>query len=409
MPMWRSTLLTLCILGSTLQAKDWTRFRGPNGSGIGSAKLPAQWTEKDYNWKVKLPGVGHSSPVVWDDRIFLTAGDESIGKRLLVCVHAGDGKQLWTAEFAGPKHRKHRDNSFASSTPVVDGDHVYVTWGSPEDYLVVALTHAGKEVWSENLGPYKAGHGFGASPIVVDDVLIVPNDQDGGSSMVGLDRKSGKLLWRKERAGKSSYITPCVLERNGSNEVIVTNWHHGVTSIDPRTGKTIWEADVFDKGHTETAIGSPIVARELVLATCGWLGVRYETIAVGPPQTGADKPAKVYTIDRIAPLCTTPLVKDDFLILWSDNGTVTCADVRTGKIHWSERLRSGFYSSPVCADNRVYNISRDGEVFVLELGKEYRLLGQNPNGEGSHSTPAISGGRMYLRTFTHLISIGGEK
>lgn len=404
--------LVLMSLASGVTAQEWVRFRGPNGSGISATTtVPVRWTEKDHNWKVKLPGVAHSSPVLWGDRVFITSGEEETGKRIIQCLRTSDGQQLWAREFPGAKHGKHSDNSFASATPVVDDRHVYLNWGSPKEQLVVALDHSGKEIWRIDLGPYKGGHGFGASPIVHEDVLVVPNDQDGPSSLIGLERDTGKVRWKVPRQGKSSYITPCVHQpKSGPAELIFTNWDHGFTSIDPKTGTKKWELNIFDKGHTETAIGSPIVAGDLVLGTCGWLGVRQEVVAVRLASGDQEeKPKEVYRISKSAPLCTTPLVKDDLLFLWSDGGIVTCADVKTGEAHWRERVPGSYYSSPIWVNGHLYNISRDGEVVVLAAAKKFEQLARNPVGEGSHSTPAVAGGVLYVRTFTHLISIGGKK
>ncbi|GIW82969.1 MAG: hypothetical protein KatS3mg105_4776 [Gemmatales bacterium] len=150
---------------SPLAAQEWTRFRGPNGSGIGKGSaIPIRFSEADYNWKIKLPGIGHSSPILWGAKIFTTSGDEQTGQRLLFCIDAHSGKILWRKVHEGKQHRKHRDNSFASATPTADQYHVYVTWGGPTDYLVMAYTHEGKEVWRRDLGPYQSGHGFGVSP-----------------------------------------------------------------------------------------------------------------------------------------------------------------------------------------------------------------------------------------------------
>jgi outer membrane protein assembly factor BamB len=191
--------------------------------------------------------------------------------------------------------------------------------------------------------------------------------------------------------------------------VIVTSYEHGITSIDPKTGHVNWEIDVFDKRHVETPIGSPIVAGDLVLGTCGWLGVRQEVVAVRPVPAGAPgKVQEVYRLTNAAPLCTTPLVKDDLLFLWGDSGIVTCADVRTGKVHWRERVAGSYYGSPVWSGGRLYGVSREGEVVVLTAAKQFALLARNPLGEGSHSTPAIAEGTMYLRTFSHLLAIGGK-
>jgi outer membrane protein assembly factor BamB len=402
--------LFLLALVGPLSAQEWTRFRGPNGAGVSDSALPVRWTEKDYHWKVTLPGVGHSSPVLWGGRLFITSGEEATGKRLVLCLRAADGEQLWMRQRAGVRHGKHADNSFASATPAVDERHVYVCWGSPKDFLVLALDHDGKEVWRTDLGPFQAGHGFGASPIVHEDLLIVPNEQDGQSCIVALECATGKVRWKVPRRSKSGYATPCVHRPQGKPaEIIVTSWEHGITALDAKTGQPAWEMDIFSKGHVESAIASPVVAGDLVLGTCGWLGVRYEVVAVRPypaPKEGPRRPA--YRIEKTSPLVPTPLVKDDLLFLWTDRGVVTCIDVRSGEKYWSERVPGAYYGSPVCAGKHLYCISREGDVIVLAAARRFQLLANNPLGEGSHSTPAIADGRMYLRTFSHLICVGGK-
>ena len=397
----------LLLFPNPSPAQEWTRFRGPNGSGVSSTIVPVRWTEKDINWKVKLPGRGHSAPVLWGKRIFVTSGDDKTGLRHLVCLDAKGGKQLWKKDFPGPVTGKHEDNSFASATPAVDDRHVYVSWANAKEYLVIALDHAGKEVWRVDLGPFRSGHGFGASPIVHEELVIVPNDQDGVSSLAALERTSGKVRWKVPRQSKSSFATPCVFQPKGkAAEVIFCCYEHGLTAIDPANGRINWECDIFAKGHIETTIASPIVAGEFVLGTCGWLGVNYETVAVRPYVPGPKKTDTVYRMEKVAPLVPTPLVKDDLLFLWNDRGVVTCASVKTGKVFWKERVPGSYYGSPVCTGGKLYCMSREGEVVVLAAAKKFELLARNPLGEGSHSTPAIAGGAMYLRTFGHLISIG---
>lgn len=401
-------LLALAVLLTTtaVQAQDWPRFRGPNGSGVGDVKgfLP-RWTDDNRNWKVKLPGVGHSSPIVWGDRLYVTCGDEVSGKRTLLCLEPATGKTLWQRDFPGERHRKHGDNSFASATPAADAKHVYVCWGGAKEYLVVALDHDGKESWRTDLGPFRAGHGFGPSPIVHDGLVIVPNDQDGAGALVGLDAQTGKERWKVPRKSKATYTTPCVFTPPGKPaEVIFTNYEHGVTSVDPQSGKVNWELDVFDKRHVETSIGSPVVAGDKVLALSGWLGVRMEVVAVG----FTDKAKEAWRITRSAPLCTTPLVVGELVYLWSDGGMVTCADVRSGEVHWRERVPGSYYSSPVCVGKYLVNLSREGDGVVIEAGKTFKVLARNTLDEGSHATPAIAGGRLFVRTFAHLSCYGGK-
>jgi outer membrane protein assembly factor BamB len=338
------------------------------------------------------------------------SSDEKTGTRFVTCFDAATGARLWQRDIPGEKHRKHEDNSFASATPAVNEHHLYIAWPSAKEYLVVALDHAGNEVWRADLGPYRSGHGGGASPITHAGIVLVPNDQDGPGALLGLEGASGKVRWRVARKSRAAYSTPCLYQLpGGPAQAIFTSYEHGVSSIDPRTGKINWELDVFDKRHIETPIGSPVVAGDLILATCGWLGVRQEVVAVKAPPPGPPSPAqKLYCLDRSAPLCTTPLVKDGLVFLWSDRGIVTCADARTGETYWRERVAGSYYSSPIALGPHLVNVSREGDLVVLAAGKHFDELARHPLGEGSHSTPAVAGRRLYVRTYTQLICIAGK-
>jgi outer membrane protein assembly factor BamB len=390
---------------------DWPRFRGTNGDGIGrDAFVPAAWTSADYNWRVSLAGVGHSSPVVWGQRVFTISGDAEQGHRTVECFDADGGDRLWSKRFDGAPHGKHQHNSYASATPAVDDHAVYVCWAAPTEFVVLALDHDGQELWRVDLGPYESGHGFGSSPIVCDDLIIVPNEQSQAGAIVALDRRDGRVRWKAERPGETTWYTPCLWgPADGRPQIVVISWNTGIAALDSRDGRMAWRADVFAKGHVEAAIGSPIVAGDHVLGVCGWMGVRQEVVAVRPGAIGPGDatPVAAFTIDRGAPLVTTPLVKDDLLFLWADNGVVTCADARTGEVHWRQRVGGNYYASPVWCDGRLVNVSMDGEAVVLSASAEYEELGRSDLGEGSHSTPAIARGRMYLRTFGHLMSLGG--
>jgi len=399
----------ILIPGSILPhaaAQDWPRFRGLNGAGVSPTNVV--WTEKDQLWKTKLPGKGHSSPVLWGNRLFITSGDQQTGQRHLICLNATDGNQLWTRSFPVANHRQHEDNSWASGTPAVDERHVYVPWASPKDYLVVALDHAGNEKWRVDLGPFNSGHGFGVSLIVHDGLVIVPNEQEGKSMLVAFDRDSGKERWQVKRRSKTTYSTPCVWkQKDRPTEIIFGNYEHGVTSVDPKSGAINWEMDVFDKRHMETSIASCLISGDLVIGCSGWLGVRKEVIAVRPPGPGG-KAEVAWKITRGSPLVPTPLVRGDFIFLWEDDGIVTCADVSTGNTHWQERVDGNFYASPICAGNRLINVTRTGEVVTLAAGKQFEELGRFSLGEGSFSTPAIVGDVLYVRTFHHMLAFKGQ-
>jgi outer membrane protein assembly factor BamB len=212
-PVLLTTLLTAALFAPASRAQEWDRFRGPGGAGHADANtaLPAQWTDKDLAWRIDLPGIGHSSPVVWGERVFVTTCDEDATKRTLVCVRATDGQTLWQREWPSRSFEKHANNSFASITPALDAERVYLLWSTPEHFSVIALDHDGKDVWQRDLGPYKANHAAGASPILYEDLLIVPNDQDGPSSIVALDKRTGAVRWQTPRkTTRFSASTPAV-------------------------------------------------------------------------------------------------------------------------------------------------------------------------------------------------------
>jgi outer membrane protein assembly factor BamB len=359
--------------------------------------------EEQFLWRARLPGIGHSSPVVWGDRLFVTSADEASGARFVTCLDCASGNELWTKEFAAETHTTHKLNSLASTSPAVDSERVYIAWGTPEQITVRSLGHDGDELWDADLGPYSAGHGFGQSLCLHGDVVILPVEKGEGGFRVALRRDSGDVAWKVPCESGLHYATPCIRTTAGSDELIFVNWEHGIVGVDPRTGESRWSADVFDKEHIEASIASPVLAGDLVIGVAGWLGHGYEAIAIAPEREG-DK--VVWKLDRGAPLCTTPLVVGDVVFFWADNGTVTCVDVATGEVQWRERVGSNYYASPVCAGKAVYNISTDGELVVLSASRTYELLARNSLGEASHATPAIVGDRMYVRTFTQVLCIG---
>ncbi|MBI1901882.1 MAG: PQQ-binding-like beta-propeller repeat protein [Planctomycetia bacterium] len=401
--------ILVALLASPARTQQWSRFRGPNGSGLGElpAPLSVPWDEKQVRFKVKLPGPGHSSPVLWDDRLFLTCGDETTGARLAICCDADTGRTLWQRRFDAKKHGKHDLNTFASATPAADEKRLYLTWATPEQYVVTALDHDGATLWSEDLGPYKTGHGFGVSPIVHDGLLVVPNEQDGQSSLVALDAATGRLKWKVDRKSQTTYATPCVYERKGRRPLFVfTNWNYGITAHDPADGRAVWGLEVFGKDQVETAIGSPIVAGDLVLGSAGWLGREIHVVAVRPrSMSEAGEAREIYRVERGAPLTTTPLCVGDLLFLWSDEGIVTCADARTGQVHYRHRVGGTFYGSPVSAAGQVFCISKDGELIAVTADKDFKELGRIDLGAPTNSTPAVARGRLYIRTTKHLLAV----
>jgi len=402
-------LLSICLAAAAPQAvaQDWTRFRGPNGIGVAHAPgLPLQWTLKDCLWRVELPGVGHSSPVIWGDRLFITSATEKDGLRTISCLRTADGRPIWRREFPMQTYQKSPNNSYASATPALDANHVYVTWSTPEQYLVLALKQSdGSEVWRRDLGPFDGEHGYGASPIVFDGLVILTNEQNGASSVVALDAVSGAERWKApRRAEKAVYSTPCLFQSPGAPpQLIVTSLAHGVSSLDPRTGKSLWELPVF----TYRVVGSPLVSGGLVFATSGGGGKGKPFVAVRPGNPAKDtEPEVVHSRPRPVPYVPTPVANGGLLFLFGDQGVVQCLDAATGSEHWKERVGGNYFGSPVRVDDRLYCISREGELVVLAAADKYELLARINLEEPSSSTPAVANGVMYLRTLSHVMAIG---
>lgn len=406
---------------------DWTRFRGPNGSGISDAPAPVEFGEKDFDWKIELPGTGHSSPVIWRDRIYVTAADEDAGRRLLLCVNAADGAIAWEHPVELTPFRKHGDNSYASSTPAVDDKHAYALWTTQDSFTVLAVKHDGTEAWRAELGAYKTQHGGGGSPVVHGGLVIVNLDQDepGASFVAALDCATGDVRWKTPRASsRFSTSTPCVYTtQEGQEQLVFTTHANGFTALDPASGKVIWELPgVF----AQRVVSSPVVGPGVVLGACGEGPGGVLTVAVRPPGAPPSSPAPerqaviagakeigeakaeiAYKLTEKVPYVPTPVVYKDWLFTWSDGGTITCHKAATGERVWQEDVKGSFFGSPVCAGGNLYCVSKRGEVVVVRASDKFELLARNDLGEASHATPALAGGRIVLRTTSHLISVGG--
>ena len=412
-------LATLAILwASVSQGQEWTRFRGPNGQGISSAKtIPVKWTEEDYNWKVELPGGGHSSPVLWGDKLFVTSGDQQTGNSVIFALNVSDGKILWQKEYSLSKYRPNKLNSFATATPTVDADYVYVLVTSPEKTFLAALNHQGAEIWQRKFEGVRCQHGAGTSPIVHNDMVIFTHEHENSSSKdarsiwVAVDRKTGVTRWTLERqtGPKTSYSTPCVYTPAGGKPQLIFNSNaHGMTGVDPGTGKVIWEvASAFPA----RVVSSPVIANELLVGSCGDGGSGKRLIAIRPGSSdGSIQPTEAYKIDSgYRQYVPTSIAKEGLLFTFHDRGYVTCRKSATGRQLWEEKPAGRFFSSPVWVDGKLYCITMDGDVVVIKAAETYELLAINPLGETSHATPAITDGRMYLRTYSYLFSVGGKK
>ena len=414
-----SLVLAMAIMGTSVsRGQEWTRFRGPNGQGISHAKtIPVKWTEDDYNWKVKLPGGGHSSPVLWGEKLFVTSGDRQAGKSVIFALNVSDGKVLWQKEYSLSKYHPNKLNSFASATPTVDADHVYVLFTSPEETILAALNHQGNEIWKRTFEGVLCQHGAGSSPIVYNDMVVFTHEHENKSSpdarsvWFAVSRKTGETSWTLDRqtGPKTSYSTPCVYTpTTGTPQLIFNSHSHGMTSVDPGTGKVIWEvASAFPA----RVVSSPVIADELLIGSCGDGGSGKRLIAIRPGSSdGSIQPKEAYSIDSgYRPYVPTSIAKGGLLFTFLDRGYVSCWNSATSRQLWEEKPAGKFFSSPVCVDGKLYCITMDGDVVIVRAAETYELLAINPLGETSHAAPAVAGGRMYLRTYSQLISIGPTK
>ena len=403
-PLWFAPGLFCAQTG----AAEWPRFRGPNGDGHAPAiDVADPWTEQDYRWKADLPGVGNSSPVISGKLLVVTSGESNQNKLYVLAFDAENGHRKWQTELDSPPLRMHVRNSIATSTPAVDADRVYVTGMGAQGYFMAALSLAdGREAWRKELGPFAAQHGFGPSPMLYRNTLIVPNDQDGESFVLALDAATGKERWRApRRGGRASYSTPCVHEPPGRKaELILTSSENGMAGIDLETGKPNWSLDVFP----ERTVGSPVVAGDLVLATCGQGNGGHLLVAVAPPQVAGGKANVVYTLTQSVPYVPTPVVRDNLLFLIHDMGMASCHDLATGKRLWNKRLGGNFSGSPVLAGDRLFAITSDGEVVVLAAQRQFKEPTRTSLGQTSRATPAVALGHIYLRTQSKLFCLGGS-
>lgn len=404
-------LLWLAVAPFPLTAQEWTRFRGPNGSGISEAQtIPAQWTARDYRWTIDLPGSGISSPVVWQDKVFVTSADDSKLERYLLCYRTSDGKRLWEQAFPYEREKKHARNSYATATPAVDDERVYVVWTSRSHAELLAFTHDGQPVWTYDLGPYHSGHGGGTSPAVIGDLVVLNNHQERNSYYLAVARRTGELRWKVERTGgKASYSTPCAYPTGESpTAVVFTSFGHGFTAIAVDNGRIAWQkSGLFDEDEEDKrAIGSPFVADGVVFGSCGFTGGKKILVGVRPEAEGV---RQVFRQDRMVCHMPTALAYQGRMFIWTDNGIVTCYRIEDGQQLWQKRVRGNYSGSPVCVAGKLYAISDDGIVVVLAAAENFEELGRMSLGQDSNSTPAVSGGVMYLRTSSKLFALGGAR
>lgn len=399
------------IFSARLCRADWTRFRGPNGDGhLPTCNVPLPWQPKDVSWQIQLPGKGNGSPIVVKDKIFLMSADPDSAERYVLAYDLKSGKELWRKSFQAQTHKLHARSSYASCTPCANDNSVFVAWATPASFVVCAFSHAGDVQWQKDLGTYVSGHGFGASPMLVDDKLIIANSQDaeelppgvepGKSSILALNSTSGQVIWETPRISRrTSYGTPAILkEESGRKVLLFAETGDGMFALDADTGKALWNNQVF----TKRCVSCPVIANGLVIGTEGSGGGGNILFAID--LKGEHK--VIFDVRRSAPYVPTPVVKGDLLFLWADNGIVSCVSMSTGEAMWSNRIGGNVSSSPVIAGDKLVGIAEDGTVTVLAAGPDFQQLGTVNLPETTRSTPLLSENYVLIRTDSQLLCIG---
>lgn len=385
---------------------DWPWWRGPTLDGKSRDQTaPTKWSpSENVAWKVPVPGRGHSSPILWGDRVFLTTADEAAQTQRVLAFDRKTGKALWdTVAHAGGFEAKHEKNSHASATSACDGERVFSVFVNSGALHVTATDLDGKIVWQRNAGPYTSQHGNGSSPVLYKKTVIVVADSMKGSFLAALDRATGEIVWKIDRpvTGRNgSYESPVVATIAGKPQLIIQGTRV-VTSYDPDTGKVLWTCE----GPAEVTGCTPAVDDSTVYATGGF--PEREVVAIRADGSGDVTRTHVkWRSKKGVTYIPSPLYHAGRLYIVNDTGVATCFNAKSGREVWSERLGGAFTSSPVLVGDLIYVTSEDGKTYVLKTGDKFEQVAVNAIGEGVLTTPAVAGSHIYLRTATNLYCLG---
>jgi outer membrane protein assembly factor BamB len=375
---------------------------------VADPKTPTSFdAKKDLAWKAKLPGVGHGSPIVVGDKVFLQAAAADGGTRSLVCLSAKTGDQVWAKSLDAKSAPTHKKNNLAASTPCSDGERVYTTVWDGTGVSLLAYDLNGERVWEKGLGSYASQHGYGNSPVAVGGLVVVNFDQDGAAELVAHDAKTGEQKWKAERkAHRATYTTPFVIEKDGKPAELVVASTTTVDGYDPATGKVNWTFTVpWPTERKFRAIGQPVLAAgNVVLATGDGDGSRTMLAVKGGGRGDVSKDGPVWRLTKGTPYVPGVLVKGDYLYWVGDDGIAGCADAKTGKVQWTDRVLSEAVSaSPLLVGDTVFVIGEAGTAAAFKADpKEPAEVTKSEVGEPVFATPAAVGGKLFVRGSTHL-------
>lgn len=424
---------------------NWPQFRGPQASGVSQGSTPLTWdleTGENIRWQTPIPGLAHASPIIWENRLYLTtavrpnaksdlkiglygAGDSYKEKEphqwRLLCLDKTTGKVLWDKleHESVPRLERHTKSTHCSSTPATDGQRIVATFGSEG---LFCFDMDGQRLWHKDLGKLHAGPynaptlqwGYASSPVLHDGKVIVQCDTLTEQFLAVFDATDGRELWRTQRSEVTAWSTPIVATSAGRKQIIVNGWKL-IGGYDFETGREVWR---MSEGG-DIPVASPILARDLAILTSGhgkyrpMRAVRLNATGdITPQEMGGTNQFVAWCHPRKGNYIQTPIAVGDLLWGCLDNGIVTCFDVKTGKLHYEERIgtgNQGFSASPVAANGHLYFTGEQGEVFVLAATNRFSARATNRLGGISLSTPAISENVLFFRTTEKMLAVGSKK
>lgn len=398
------TRRSLLFSSASAFAADWPRWRGPQADSVADgATLPDTWSQtENVRWSVQLPGWGTSSPVVYRERLFVTTQALAGNRKslLTLCLDPRTGKEIWRHDFGlGVDQRAHEKSNLAVNTPVATDDAVYVAFGNAD---IARYTHDGKLVWvtryMDLFGDPKMAWGYGVSPLITDDAVVFPWDHHKGPCyLIGLDKKTGQIAWKKERPIGTSHSTPLLV-----NGQILISGKNRLTAYNAKTHAELWQYGEGEGPFNGEIVVSPVHADGVVFLQL-WRQSPIHAIRLRPD--GAP-PEKLWVSEKPGPQEPSPVYYRGILYALNDNGVLVALDGKTGREIYRERLGGACNSSPIAANGRVYCSNNDGATFVVKAGPAFQLLATNQLGERITASPAIAGNQLIYRTDSHLYSIG---
>ncbi len=403
-PWVRIVALVALLSAGPARADDWPQFRGPGGTAVSSETgLPTRWSPQEHiRWKADLPGRGLSSPVVSRGRVYVTACTGALQDRLhVLCFEAATGKRLWERQLhATGNTLSHPKTNMAAPTPATDGERVYALFATGD---LACFAADGSLLWYRALlreSPHVTNQiGMAASPILADDLLLLPMENDGDSFAAGLDRRTGQTRWKVERPRETNWVTPVLITNRGRQEALFQSSRE-VTAYDPATGRRLWTYPGKGK-FLVPSVPSPAVGEGLVMVA-GGLALR--------PGEGAAGPEVVWKTNKLRPAYASPLYYRGHIYALNNSAiTLNCFDGKDGKVVWQHRVEGPFSASPVAADGKVYLVNEAGRATVFRAGDRPEVLSENEVGAAILATPALADGAIFLRSDQHLYCISERK